>query len=239
MLTESAALRFPRSLAVDLQGRPWVTDTDASGNSGVTVVSADGMATHFYATAPGPQAIAFDSGGNAWIPTSPGWVVDELSSTGSRLAEFPAPRDPGPIAFDSQGDAWVLGTMPPDLRAYGPGGTPLVLPTPSSVDNPAFNNNVGTSPSDLAIDSQGDVWVTEDFSAPDGAVRELNRGGDRLGNFPVDGNPRQIVFDAQGDAWIACGQSDTVVELSPSGKRLRTIQAGVSSSAPAAAASST
>src|SRR5208283_2218315 len=82
---------------------------------------------------------------------------------------------------------------------------------------------VGTNPVNMAIDSSGNVWVTNIGA---NTVTELNSSGALLGTFTVGNNPRGIHIDSSGNVWITNYGSNTVTELSSTGTLLGTFTVG-------------
>ena len=76
---------------------------------------------------------------------------------------------------------------------------------------------VGNNPFAIAIDSVGNVWVTNNA---DNTVTELNSSGSLLGTFHVGTQPRGIAIDPNGNIWVANSGDGTVTVMNSSGAYL-------------------
>ena len=98
---------------------------------------------------------------------------------------------------------------------------------------PASTFTVGTNPSGIAIDSTGNVWVTNEGS---NNVTELlytpppagpSWAPNPSGPFPVGINPSGIAIDALGNVWVTNFGSDNVIELNSSGTQIGKFTNGI------------
>ena len=102
--------------------------------------------------------------------------------------------------------------------------TPQAQATPSSGGSVVTHTySVGTGPRGIAIDSSGNIWVTNNGS---NTVTKLSSSGSTLGTYPVGTYPVGISIDSAGNVWVANGNSNTVTKLSSSGSILGTYPAG-------------
>lgn len=86
---------------------------------------------------------------------------------------------------------------------------------------------VGASPSSVAIDGTGNIWVV---NSGDGTVSKLSSTGTSLGTFSNGlnlGTPSHIAIDGAGNAWVTASNvmtsSGTLTKFSSSGTVLNTI----------------
>ncbi len=93
---------------------------------------------------------------------------------------------------------------------------PVTVPT-------SFTYAVGKNPSGIAIDSSGNVWVT---NQGDGTVTELlytptpagpSWAPNPSGPIKVGNGPTDIAIDATGNVWVTNSSDSTVTELNVSG----------------------
>ncbi len=155
--------------------------------------------------------------------------------------------NPEDIAIDTSGNVWVVnngngtaGTAVGDsnvteLSPNGRGGYTSATYT------------AGSSPYAIAIDTSGDVWVTNDHdqfigtASRDSHVTELSPSGKLIGTYTAGSNPRGIAIDAAGNVWVTNAGNGVVgngnfvgvakyyscvTELSSSGKLIGTYNAG-------------
>jgi sugar lactone lactonase YvrE len=167
-------------IAVDGTGNVWVTDAGvgASGGNSVTKLTAGGNplspATGFTGgRLDNPVAIAIDSSGNAWVANETGNSVTEFSSSGSVLSpagitlnEFAGGglNAPYAIAIDGAGNVWLPNSGSSTVTEFNSKGTPL---SPYNFSGAAggFTGGGLSTPSGIAIDQAGDVWVTDSGSS--------------------------------------------------------------------------
>jgi streptogramin lyase len=131
------------------------------------------------------------------------------------------------MAIDASGNVWVTN--------YGTSTTPGTTVTkftptyafcsssalnPANIDVttvPAASYPVGNNPYGVAIDAQGNVWVSNYGS---NNVTELNPAGILLNTYAVGNGPRGIAIDPFGNVWVANSGSDaapgnTVTMINP------------------------
>ena len=111
----------------------------------------------------GPGKIAIDAAGNVWVVNALGGSVTELTSSGALVGNFDPSganfNGPGRIAIDAAGNVWVTNG----------GVNTLGNPSSSVTELNSSGGLVGNfapiganfkGPNDVAIDSAGNVWVT-------------------------------------------------------------------------------
>ena len=123
---------------------------------------------------------------------------------------------PDSFALDGAGNVWVAFETADDA---GYGSVASISPA-GAVSGPF---TVGVDPSAIAIDRDGNAWVT---NSGDGTVSEVTRMGTARGPYSVGTSPIGIACDSLGNVWVAVGGDDSVVELSPAGALLATYQVG-------------
>jgi sugar lactone lactonase YvrE len=89
---------------------------------------------------------------------------------------------------------------------------------------------IGGQPGSLAVDPQGDLWISEWY---ENAIEERSPAGEVIRRLsalegscraPLEG-PEGIAVAGDGDLWVVDGEQDRLLELSPEGKCLREIGA--------------
>ena len=206
-----------------------------------------------------PEAVAFDSKGDLWVadggnnrvleyahPVSddqPAALVigqTKFNSSAKPYADTTASNlsSPAAIAFDSQGDLWVADQGNSRVLEYAP---PFSSGQAASlvIGEPDFTSYYSTSvtpsslrsPSGLAFDSHGDLWVADtadnrvlEYAAPLSSgqaavlvIGQSNFTSSAPGYYPTAStleSPAAVTFDSQGDLWIVDG-AGRVLELAP------------------------
>lgn len=163
----------------------------------------------------GPQCLAIDGSGNAWITDFANGGVTELSSLG-----VPAPGSPYTgngldtpfaIAIDAAGNAWIANN--------GSNSVTEISSTGSFVSGASGYTGGGLGrPRGIAIDGLGNAWIANYGS---NSVTKLSSTGAAAPGSPYSGGglsgPFGIAIDGSGNAWIANNSGDSVTQLSSSG----------------------
>ncbi|MEW6144013.1 MAG: hypothetical protein AB1598_03235 [Thermodesulfobacteriota bacterium] len=219
-------LDAPGAVAVDADGNVWATNGLMLGpeycpgeSSGVTKLSPDGfpLSPPYGFTGGGidgsVSGIAVDQTGNVWIGNSRGGSVSLLTPDGTPLSPegtgFRANGNTGRVegtAVDYDGNVWLVNNAP---SAECPGcGNSLILFPGGYPENAVTFAYPGTDtldgPFDIALDLEGDLWVT---NSAGNTVTSI----DPLGNVVYQslpglggiGEPRGIAIDSIGNVWIA------------------------------------
>jgi len=152
----------------------------------------------------GPNRIAIDGPGNAWIANENNSVT-ELSNSGAILSGVNGYTGGGlnmskGIAIDDIGNAWITNYNTNSVTKLSSTGT--VLSGANGYTGGGLNGLVGG----IAIDGSGNAWIT-DFNGS-GAVTEISSSGTYLsGSSGYSGGgiggPWGIAIDGTGNAWIA------------------------------------
>ena len=196
----------PSGIAIDANGNIWVSDND--DNYSLTELNSSGNeaagSPFNLLTLGGPGNIfnlAIDSSNNVWI-TDDGAAVYEFTSSKTINGPFDRANSgaamPWGIAIAPSGVLWVTNSNSNQVAELNSGGTVLNTTT------------VGTGPTGIAIDSNGDIWVADTMGGP--SLTELNSSGTVISTFTIQGAPLGIAIDASGNLWIA--NSSGVAKLS-------------------------
>ncbi|HEY6472700.1 MAG TPA: IPT/TIG domain-containing protein [Acidimicrobiales bacterium] len=177
-----------------------------------------------------PGSVAFDRSGDLWALNESGAIVEY---TPSQLASSGAPtpavtisgnESPYGLAFDGSGDLWVADSGKNTVIEY----TPSQLessgsPTPTVTLSTDASSSID-SPSGVAFDSSGDLWVTNTntYSLVEFTPSQLASSGAPTPAVTISPNassldgPYSLAFDAGGNLWVANAYSDGLVEYAPS-----------------------
>jgi len=198
-----------------------------------------------------PSAVAFDSKGNLWVvdtynsrileykaPFTTGevasLVIGQRSLTGtSDTSEAGGLFGPTGLAFDSKGNLWVVDSGDDRVLQFRPPfvdgeNASVVLGQSSFIGYRGATTATGMdSPSYLAFDRAGDLWVTDEgnnrvleFAAPfsigEGASLVLGQANFTAASPTPGANglfePTGIAFDSEGNLWVADSAHHRVVE---------------------------
>ncbi len=196
----------PFGIAIDYLGNIWTANYDSNNITVIILNPAPFNAT----TCP-----------NGWQGTGSEFIV-----FGSRNGIGNGPHG---IAIDAQNNVWISNYGTPSA----PGSTITEL-TPDYIDyfcstglSPysvsvkaiATYSVGGTNPYSIALDAQGNAWVSNYGS---NTVSELTPAGALLNIYPVGSGPRGIAIDPPGNVWVANSGTDaapgnTVTMINPAG----------------------
>jgi streptogramin lyase len=160
----------------------------------------------------GPQGLAIDAAGNAWVTNYNGNSVTKFSSSGAVASGSPYTvgglNNPIAVALDDTGDAWIAN--------FGGNTVTELSSTGALISGGGFA--VGNKPRGIAIDGTGNVWVANSQS---NSVTKLTSAGLAATGSPYTGGglsgPFGIAIDGAGNAWIANFSGGSVSELSSAG----------------------
>lgn len=227
-VTLGSSSHYGEAVAFDGAGNMWVGDYtgflyryDAAslGTSGTptpsVTIDATAYSTELY-------ALAFDAAGDLWISTYDNdtlvmYTPSQLSTGGALTATVVISDDgsgslsgPGGIAFDSAGGLWVADYSNDTLVKFSPAqlassGTPTPAVTLSATAGGSI-----AEPNDVAFDSSGDLWVSNDntgtivrFDASQLASSGTPTPATTIASSSLGGNPTGLAFDASGNLWVS------------------------------------
>lgn len=172
-----------------------------------------------FPTTGGSSGVA--SGGNIWVTDSANDRVEEFSASGTYESEFNTSGSPANLAIYSNGTLFWLATGPDDnVQEFSATGFYHFQFGSYGTGNGQFDDGY-----DLAIDSSGNLWVTDidnnrvqEFSAGGRhpGTYESQFGSSGMGNGQFNG-PTGIAIDASGNIWVTDTAAERVQEFSPGG----------------------
>jgi streptogramin lyase len=163
----------------------------------------------------GPQGIAIDGSGNAWIANLSGSSVTKISSAGAVLSgtggyATGGISGPAAIAIDGSGNAWVANQTTSTVTELSSTGT-------ATAGSP-YSGGSMHAPDGIAVDGAGNVWVAN-FGG--NSVTELSSAGAATSGSPYSGGgldqPFGIAIDGSGSAWVTNQAGNSVSKLSSAG----------------------
>jgi virginiamycin B lyase len=177
-----------------------------------------------------PTGLAFDAQGNLWICNYAGHTVVEYGAAQLSAAGAPVPvrtipgiRGANNVTFDRHGNLWA---------AEYDGGSVAEIRGGKVVLRIRFPHDEYVSPTALAFDRAGTLWVTDRHSdrLSGYTAAQLRTAGEkkparslRLPGGIVADN-QSVAFDRAGRVWVVQYGLDRVVGFSgPGGRRLRVV----------------
>jgi len=165
----------------------------------------------------GPQGIAIDGLGQAWVTNDTVASVTKLSSAGVVLSGTAGYTGGGlslpyGVAIDSAGDAWIANNSSGSVTEYSATGAPL-----SGANGFTVCNLSG--PRGIAIDGSNNIWIPD---AGHNDVCVLSNTGVLVspGSGYTGGGlngPQSIAIDGAGNAWVASYAGGSVTKFSSAG----------------------
>jgi hypothetical protein len=146
------------AVAIDLSGNVWTINSYLEGPEKFVFSGGSLSSSTNYTPINNPTGLAVDASNHIWYSTHGSNVV-VLNTSGTAVAYTGgALQYSQAIAMDGASNAWIANTTftPPDpgrLSEFSNGGTAL---TPST----GYQSSTMLSPTGIAVDSAGDVWVT-------------------------------------------------------------------------------
>jgi sugar lactone lactonase YvrE len=182
-----------------------------------------------------PNGLAVDASGNVWVACAGednnGNIVNavvKVTPQGTVTAQYPLDQfaQPNALAIDAGGNIWVAGTTTPLPSRYN--GTPYccagdphesvtqLSPSGAVLQNVLLLSNNSTPSGNLgssvlvAIDAQGNVWVTDQAISQGGSnansLFEVSPAGAVVQTIALHNDlPSGLALDAAGNAWLSAG----------------------------------
>lgn len=217
-------IKNPLFLALDPTGNVYITQADDL----VQKFSGDGAfvrAWGSYGRGPGQfdgaAGVAIGKNGTVYVSDRSNSRIEKFSPDGAYLGEIAvASGNPGEasgpigVATDQQGNVIVA--------AFGAGRLDKFSPTGERL---AAFQGLDQPPRTLAVDAQGNIYVTNGFPGPVGDyLAKLSPDGTPLAQWTPAApyNPGQVAVDAQGNVYVSelsyrtPGPAPAIVKLSPS-----------------------
>jgi len=196
-------LAGPCGVAVSPAGGIWVADT---GHDRIVEFSPAGHLMISFGGVDQPEGIATDAAGHIWVADTGRDRVVEFSPAGHVLAVFGSAGSgdgqldqPVALAVSGSGDVWVADQGNSRLEEFSASGRYL-----ASIEVP--------TPAGVALDADGDIWVSSPSYAPGNAVDEFSPAGRALQSF---GTTQAGYGDLGDTGGIAIGPAGRVYVAQP------------------------
>ena len=252
----AAQFFYPQGAAVDIAGNLYVADSYnhvirkiTPGGAVTTLAGSPGTAGSTDGTGDAalfncPSGVAVDGTGNVYVGDTHNDTIRKITPAGvvTTLAGSPGNAGyadgtgsaamffyPWGVAVDGSGNVYVGDHYNDAVRKVTPAGVVTTLaggPPPSGGSDTISSFN---SPSGVALDSSGNVYVADLFAiqrvAPGGTVTTLagneiaNLGGisDGLGSAAQFNGPQGLAIDGAGNVYVADTGNNLIRKITPEG----------------------
>jgi len=228
----------PQGLAIDTQGDMWLSDfnTDtlfmfsaADRNSRTTTPTRKLWCLQIASA----EYLAFDAQGNLWVADADGLALEftaaQLTAGGLQVATVQINGSAGSafaaVTLDTAGSLWVsdngnnriLEYSASQLSPTGPtcAGSPVVC-TPVPVDTVGATTNSLNSPSGIAFDGKGDLWVANNSGSTivEFTPAQLASNGAPAPQVTITtpnlSIPNSVAIDNSGSVWVSDGNNGAI-----------------------------
>ena len=232
---EERHLYKPHGIAVSAEGKVWVATSGEYGYERIEEFSSSGAFITNIELSAKPEGVTTDAKENVWVTS--GSDVWEYSKTGVKLGEFGGLgsgngqlKEPAGLAV-SGADVYVADRGNNRIEEFKvtekEGKTTAEYL--SQFGTKGSGNSQFTEPQDVALDSEGHVWVADagnnrlqEFKVTEKegkTTAEYLNQFSKLNETPVlMKSPDGMAFDSSGDVWVADTKSARVDELTSAGK---------------------
>ncbi len=203
----SAGLTGPTAVAIDAEGRAWVTNyggvLSVFGPTGTPVFAAGltggGMGSSY--------GLAIDPTGNAWVTNTEPGTVTEWSGAGAVLSGgsgFGAGDHPVGIAIAPDGTTWIADN----------GDASVAKLTGAGVATGVFTVAGMAFPQAVATDGTGGVWVGNGTGA---TLTHMDSTGKGIASVACCNGIAGLALDGAGSVWAANYYGNSVSRVSATG----------------------
>jgi hypothetical protein len=232
----AAILNGPLSIAADAADNLFITGNDPL----VRKITPQGVVTSYagLSNSPAnngiisaqqlniPDVVAVDKNENLYVvdaKTSNIWKITAQGSVSALKDNTGAPVDvfnPQGLTIDNAGNIYVADTFDNQIKKITPQGVVTIL---AGNGQPGYENGQGASaffntPTGIAIDVSGNVYVTDFFNSSLAHIRKITPDG-TVSNFtsPVFLNPLDLAIDSSGNLFVADFGTGLINKVTPSG----------------------
>jgi prepilin-type N-terminal cleavage/methylation domain-containing protein len=179
----------------DKSGNLWMSGNFGSGEQ-ITEYKTSGTLNVFPTSSLGyyPGGVVIDASGNVWINDRNGITIYEYTNAGTLISSFSNSAllsQPEGMAFDANGNIWVVSSWTNSSEGQGcdnvpkfsSSGTFLAQAGCGGVEgtcDPSSANGYFNGPQNVAVDSSGNIWVTDYYN---NRVQKFNSSGSWLASL--------------------------------------------------------
>ncbi len=244
----SGQFNWPTGIALDGKGDVLVADEE---NARVDVFKENGVFVKSFGTW-GTEAgqfleikgVAVDSKGDIWTDDQGNARLQEFSEKGAYLKTIGSYgtgtgqfKEPKGIAIDSHNNVWVTDTGNNRIEKFTEAGVFVAVygfgvsngeeklescTSSCRAGNPGAGNGQLEAPRELAVDSAGNIWVTdtgnnrvEEYTEKGAFIKAVGSLGTGNGQFK---EPKGITIDAKGNVWVVDAENARIEELNAKGE---------------------
>jgi virginiamycin B lyase len=199
----------------DARNLVWFTDQLANSVWSLNTTSESFTRYRVPTALASPYQVALDSNGNVWFTEIDGGKIGEITDSGAiREDEIPGtgPKGPAGIAIGAGDAVWF---------------TEVYADAVGSLKNGTFHEfplSGVTSPTGIAVDSDGDLWVTlhgaSDFAELDPATNSTRIISTSVPTGLSSTLPYFVAVDPHGNVWFDEHYGNAIARFSPSNQTL-------------------
>ena len=220
VISAITGLTAPTKILFTANGNGLVSDYRSPGKVTQVIANGDSFTVGTVTTPTGvtalgfPEAMTYDANGNLWIGNQDGGKVTEFTVSASGVltpvtAFQTAGVDVDGITFDAAGNMYVA-DQGSHVYKYAPSGSGFTL---------AATFTVQSNPQQVAVASNGDIWVT---GAGSGSLNQYSSTGVLRQSIALT-SAEGIAIDGAGNIWAGSDSTNTINEYSSSGQLLQSI----------------
>jgi DNA-binding beta-propeller fold protein YncE len=226
---EKFELKRPYGITTDKRGRIYAADTELKFVFVIDPVAKTVEKRESSTRAPlsMPAGVAVDSEDRLFVSDADLHTVVCFSDVGKPLASFGTAQlqRPGGIAIDKDRNRlYVTDVKASRIAVFDVGSFQFLSYIGGPSKPPARENGKFFSPTNVAVDRQGNVYVADTFNYrvqifdPSGKfIRAFGAQGDRAGEFI---RPKGIAVDSEGHVYVADAEFNNFQILTPDGQPL-------------------
>ena len=204
-------LSNPQNIAVDSTGNIWIANTanilSEFSNQGSALSGSSGYTGNGLS---GPWGVAVDPSGNVWVANSGSNALSKFSNSGGAIASYNGGGLDSPYGLAIGGSGVVWAANATTASAFLNDGT-VQAGSPYGVGSNLYS---------IAIDSSGNVWVTDNTNP--GKVAKFSGSGGVIGSYSAGGqnNSFGVAIDSSSHVWISNSGNNSVTALNNDGSAI-------------------
>ncbi len=175
-----------------------------------------------------PHGIGVDSSGNLYVADSANNRVEEFTAAGTYIGTFGSEgtgsgrfKEPADVALNAAGELFVSDGANNRMQKW----------TRTAIPEAVLGAGDFSHPDGEALDSHGNLWVTDQWAGGTPSVEKFASSGERTATYGEHGEgkgkfeePTGIAINqSTGNVYVADGDLDTVQELNEKGEYVKTI----------------